>query len=296
MKRYKRLYLLLGVLAVACIATFGVLRFEEHQEQIKNSDEIILKVPSDTVTSLSWEYQEESLSFHKEEVWLYDEDEAFPVSEEKINGLLAQFEEFGASFIIENVQDYGQYGLDVPVCTIRFSTDEQEYEVQLGDYSSMDSERYVSIGDGNVYLVQNDPLDQFDAVLSDMIDHDDVPRFDAVASIQFSGDETYSIVYEEGSDQVLLERLTMDTTTAGIARHHDEVRILFVHQLPYAGHPDIEEGGRLDGSQKRLDLKSVQVRRVFLHRQLIAADDFLLVAQNRTVINSRHIHSSFFCL
>ena len=48
MKRYKRLYLLLGVLAVACIATFGVLRFEEHQEQIKNSDEIILKVPSDT--------------------------------------------------------------------------------------------------------------------------------------------------------------------------------------------------------------------------------------------------------
>ena len=48
--------------------------------------------------------------------------------------------------------------------------------------------------------MQNDPLDQFDAVLSDMIDHDDVPRFDAVASIQFSGDETYSIVYEEGSD------------------------------------------------------------------------------------------------
>ena len=37
MKRYKRLYLLLGVLAVACIATFGVLRFEEHQEQIKGS-------------------------------------------------------------------------------------------------------------------------------------------------------------------------------------------------------------------------------------------------------------------
>ena len=92
MKRYKRLYLLLGVLAVACIATFGVLRFEEHQEQIKNSDEIILKVPSDTVTSLSWEYQEESLSFQKEELWLYDEDEAFPLSEEKIYGLLAQFE------------------------------------------------------------------------------------------------------------------------------------------------------------------------------------------------------------
>ena len=60
--------------------------------------------------------------------------------------------------------------------------------------------------------------------------------------------------------QIFLERLTMDTTAAGIARHHDEIRILFVHQLPYAGHPDIDEGGRLDGSQKRLDLKSVQVK------------------------------------
>ena len=63
----------------------------------------------------------------------------------------------------------------------------------------MDSQRYVSIGDGNVYLVQNDPLDQFDAVLSDMIAHDEMPDFDQVTSIQFSGAQDYAVSYEEDS-------------------------------------------------------------------------------------------------
>ena len=49
MKRSKKIYLLLGVLAAACVLTFAVMRIEEHKEQIKNSDEIILEIPSDSV-------------------------------------------------------------------------------------------------------------------------------------------------------------------------------------------------------------------------------------------------------
>lgn len=199
MNRSKKLYALLGVLAVACIATFAVMRMEERKEQIKNSDEIILELPSESVQSLSWEYNGETLSFHKDETWLYDEDENFPVSEEKINELLEQFQSFGAAFIIEDVEDFGQYGLDTPVCTISLSTAEQVYEVKLGDYSKMDSQRYVSIGDGNAYLVKHDPLDEYDAVLSDMIDHDEIPSFNHVTQIQFTGAEAYSITYQENS-------------------------------------------------------------------------------------------------
>lgn len=199
MNRSKKLYILLGVLAAVCIAAFSVMQMEERKEQIKNSDEIILELPSESVQSLSWEYNGESLSFHKDETWLYDEDENFPVSGEKINELLEQFQAFGAAFIIEDVEDFGQYGLDTPVCTISLSTAEQSCEVKLGDYSKMDSQRYVSIGDGNVYLVKHDPLDEYDAVLSDMIDHDEIPSFDRVAQIQFAGAEAYSITYQENS-------------------------------------------------------------------------------------------------
>lgn len=199
MKRSKRIYILLGVLSVSCMATMGVMRWEEKKEEIKNSDEIILALSSDQVTSISWELESETLAFHKGDRWLYNEDEAFPVDEEKIGGLLEQFQEFGAAFVIEEVEDYGQYGLDDPVCTIRLGTGEQSYEILLGSYSSMDSQRYVSLGDGNVYLVKHDPLDNFDVTLRDMIDHDEIPEFGKAAGIQFEGTEHYGVAYEENS-------------------------------------------------------------------------------------------------
>lgn len=197
MKRYKRIYLLLGVLFLSGLATFGVMRWEERKEKIKNSDEIILEISSDEVQSVSWEYESEKLAFHKDERWLYDEDEAFPVDEDKLSGLLEQFQEFGVSFIIEDVKDYGQYGLDDPVCTIHLDTEGQSYEILLGNYSSMDSQRYVSIGDGNAYLVKKDPFDSFKVTLRDMIDHDEIPWLEHVKELQFEGAENYSIHYEE---------------------------------------------------------------------------------------------------
>lgn len=56
--------------------------------------------------------------------------------------LLSTFEEFGVSFKIEEAEDLTQYGLDQPSCTIDFTADGQDYEVTLGDFSIMDSERY----------------------------------------------------------------------------------------------------------------------------------------------------------
>ena len=199
MKRAKRIYILLGVLVVVCAAAFAVMQYQEQQEIIQNTDEIILEVDSSTVQSLSWTYESETLSFHRDGNWRYDEDEAFPVDEEKMNELLETFQAFGAAFIIHDVTDFAQYGLDDPVCTIDLTTEDASYEIQLGDYSTMDAQRYVSIGDGNVYLVQEDPLDAFDVELSDLIDNDETPSFDQVESIQFTGSDSYQVIYQEES-------------------------------------------------------------------------------------------------
>lgn len=199
MKRSERLMFLAGVLCAACAVTFGVVRTKEQKEKIKNSDAVILTIPADTVTALSWETGTENLSFHKEEMWTYDEDAAFPVDEEKIGELLEIFEEFGVSFVIEDVEDYGQYGLDDPEGTIRLEAGEESYEILLGDFSAMDSERYVSIGDGNAYLVKEDPMDSFNIGLSSVIKNDQVPAMDQVERIRFTGPEAYEIFYEEDS-------------------------------------------------------------------------------------------------
>lgn len=200
MQRAKRIYLLLGVLAVVCAAAFAVTRYQAEQERISNTDEVVLEIDPDTVDSLSWSCEEESLAFHKDGSWLYDEDSAFPVDEDKVRLLLEDFQALGASFIIEEVTDYAQYGLDDPVCTIDITAGDTAYQITLGDYSTMDSQRYLSIGDGNVYLVEDDPLEDFDIPLSEMIDNDETPAFDSVESIQVAGVDNYTAIYQEDSD------------------------------------------------------------------------------------------------
>lgn len=202
MKRAKRLYILLGVLAVLSAAAAAVILKEEHKETIKTSGETILQIPYEEVTALSWENESESPSFHRGEdgSWIYDEDERFPVSEEKIKELLKPFEQFGAAFVIEDVEDYSQYGLNTPVCTIHIKNGGESREIKLGNYSNMDSQRYVSIGDGNAYLVKDDPLDYFDAVLRDMLNRDQIPVLETVNSLKFTGPEAYEAVrMEDGS-------------------------------------------------------------------------------------------------
>ncbi len=202
MRKATKLYALLGVLLVVCIAAFAVSRYEEKKEQIKNSGEVILEIPTDSVTALSWTNESGTFSFTKDETWVYDDDNAFPVDEEKINDLLEQFTSFAAAFAIDDVEDYAQYGLDEPICTIHITAGEESYTVELGDFSKMDEQRYVSIGDGKVYLVSHDPLDEFDSVLRDMILDDTIPEFDTAKQIAFTGSENYTISYDEETKSI----------------------------------------------------------------------------------------------
>ena len=199
MKRYKRVAVLLAVLALACAATFAVSRYEQHKEQIAESGETVLAIDPDAVTALSWTVGDESLAFHKDESWLYDADEAFPADADKIGERLELFSDFAAAFVIEDVEDYAQYGLDDPAATITLTAGEQNYTIKLGDFSQMDEQRYVDTGDGNVYLAVTDPMDLFDVELGELIQNDVIPDFDAVSRIAFAGAENYTVTYEEDS-------------------------------------------------------------------------------------------------
>ena len=194
-----KLLSLLGILVLVCAAAFAVSRWEEKKEAIKNSDEIILSIDPSSVTALSWEYGDTALAFHRDGDWLWDEDEAFPVDGQKIADLLAVFEEFGVSFRIEEVEDYGQYGLLDPEATIRLTAAETEYEIVLGNFSTLDSERYVSVGDGNVYLVKHDPLEDYELTIRELILDDEIPELSGAVEIAFDGTEAYTVTYEEES-------------------------------------------------------------------------------------------------
>ena len=55
----------------------------------------------------------------------------------------------------------------------------------------MDQQRYVSIGDGNVYLASSDPLDVYNVLLAGLIRSDETPDFDGVTAIRFTGADDY---------------------------------------------------------------------------------------------------------
>ena len=197
MKRIKRMGILCIVLIVCCIATFSVRQVENYKEQIKNSGEVVLQVSTDSVQSLFWKYEDTELSFHKDEKWLYDEDENFPVDQDKIEELLTVFQDFTAAFEIDEVEDLTQYGLEDPMCTISITTEDQTYEIKLGDYSKMDEERYVSIGDDKVYLAQTDPFESYEVVLKDMIQQDETLGYGQIISLTASGEEDLEVTYQE---------------------------------------------------------------------------------------------------
>ena len=199
MYRSKRLIILLAVLAAACIAAFAALHWQEKQEQIQTSGEKVLSIDPEDVTALSWTCGETSLAFTRDEngTWSYDEDGAFPVDPEAMEALLAPFAPFSAAFVIEAAEDEGQYGLDDPACTVTITTADQTWEIRMGDTSAVDGQRYLSFGDGTVYLAADDPLDTYEIGLSDCILNDEVPAMDRVTALTFSGAENYQVFYQE---------------------------------------------------------------------------------------------------
>ncbi len=199
MKRAKRIYILLGVLAVICIATFAVSRYEERTEQIRSGREVILELDSQAATAVSWDAEGYVYAFHRDGSWVYDEDEDFPVNDEKIDSLIDLFSEYVADFTITDVDDYSQYGLDDPVCTISITVDEEDYIITLGDFSLLDQERYLCVNGGDVYLAETDPLDSFELEMAEIMRHDTVDYITQADTLSFQGAENYSIYYEEES-------------------------------------------------------------------------------------------------
>ena len=192
MKRSKKLCILLGILIAVCLAALAAMLSEEKKEEIKTSGETVLSVESAKVTALCWEQDGTTWSFHRgDDGWQYDDDAEFAVSDSAIDALLEPFRSLSAAFTIENAEDLGRYGLDEPTCTITLTTDDETYTVKLGDHSTMDSQRYMDIGDGNVYLAVSDPLDAYDGELKDLIAYEYVPYLDLTDYV------TYKVTDEE---------------------------------------------------------------------------------------------------
>ncbi len=236
MSKTKKLCALLAVLAAVCAAAVIVSTTERKQEQVRSEGITALSLDTDSVTALSWEYADNSFAFHKDEngTWIYDTDEAFPVDQEVIASLLAVFRDFRTDFTIDEVTDLSQYGLDTPTASIHLETADDTYDVLVGDESQMDAQRYISIGNGSVYLASVDPLDSYNVLLAGLIQNDEVPIFGNVTSLNFSGNVSYAVTYEADSGKSYNEDDVYFTALNGSTLPLDSSRVSsYLYTLEY---------------------------------------------------------------
>ncbi len=198
MRRRRNLIILSVVFFALCGAALLAQSITEHVDSVNTADEIILTLAQDDLTSVSWEYEEETLEFEKtDNTWYNTGDEEFPVNQDTLAEFLGHFEEVHACFIIEDVEDFGQYGLEEPQCTITLTTEDGETIVSLGNYSTIDEQRYVSIGDDKVYLIEDDLLEYVTTDRDEYMQHDDIPEIESLVELTVAGDAMLDAVYDE---------------------------------------------------------------------------------------------------
>ena len=122
--------------------------------------------------------------------------------------MLGELEELTSSKTIEAPDDLAEYGLDEPECSISV-TAEAETTIDIGGETSLDGLRYVSIGDGNVYLVSSDLLTNFSCGLYDLVSKEAIPDMsDLVSFTVETASGTLDIEYLEDSGLAYTDRYT----------------------------------------------------------------------------------------
>ena len=198
LKRKKTLIILCALLVLIIGGIVIVNAVEKHVESISTIDEVVFAADADSLTEIKWTFEDKTLDFVKtDDVWTYSGDDSFPVDQEEISYLIENFAEVHASFIIEDVEDYSQYGLDDPEAEITFVTSDGETTLSCGTFSTMDSKRYISINGGTVYLIDDDIEEYLSSEKDDYLDNDEIPYYQQIESVELTGDSNLSLIYEE---------------------------------------------------------------------------------------------------
>lgn len=201
MKRMKKLLLLLVCLAVLIGTTAVVSRLtQEDGTDMQEEAVTVYSLDTQSVTRLGWDYSEELFFVATDDGWEYETDDTFPLDESYIDAMLETLSQITATKTIEGVTDWDQYGLEIPVCTVTVGTGELTQILRIGEETSLGGERYFSIGDGNVYLVDSTVIDCFSYGLYDVLALETIPTMTTVTAVEVASDEqTYTIEYLENS-------------------------------------------------------------------------------------------------
>ena len=199
-KRGKTLLLLTLLLVLLLGATAAVLKLapqEVEKEESTNEGVEILTLKEEDASAINWTVGNQTFSMSKDgEDWVLDSDPAFPLDQTHMENIFLDLGGLLSYNTLENVTDWAEYGLDEPSAIIHVEdADKKLVTIHLGDPAPMDSLRYLSLGDGKVYLVSNAILNNYRVTLDDLMAFESIPTFSNHEKITVvSGDSVLELI------------------------------------------------------------------------------------------------------
>ena len=163
MKRQKRLIILSGVLVV-CVAGAVIVSRIDFEEKMTGTETTIVDVDQELLDEIA-----ENLS---------------NITSDKM---------------VEEVQSLGVYGLSEPQYNITVETEDETYEIAVGDETFSDGEVYISIGDDYVYLTDAGLIDDISYSLLDCVQKEEIPEMESISSVSVNNEDILDVIYAEDS-------------------------------------------------------------------------------------------------
>lgn len=160
MKKQKKQLIALSMLLLICIVAWvGLTKWNKSQEQKKQEEEEASKVTVTDITTedineFSYQYNNETLSFVKEDgTWYYEADKSVSLDQNTMETLVATAAQLTADQKIKDYEDLSEYGLDTPSNTITLTTGDGTTTLLIGNKNDMLSQYYVKTDQSDsIYL------------------------------------------------------------------------------------------------------------------------------------------------
>ena len=192
-KKQRQMIGMLLALVVLAAAFLGIRQYNKNASSAtsitEDTQETVLDVNSDDITSFRYVYEGETYAFEKEdETWYYADDHSLNLNQDRIKAMILKVAPLKADQVIENVTDMSQY-----------ETADRSVIINVGNLNSMTSQYYVAFpSEMKVYVVATNVVTGFNYTLEDLVE------------VEETAEETEST---EATDTTITESETTETAT-----------------------------------------------------------------------------------
>ena len=175
-KKQRQMIGMLLALVVLAAVFLGIRQYNKNiasaTSTTEDTQETVLDVNSDDITSFRYVYEGETYAFEKkDETWYYTDDHSLNLNQERIKAMILKVAPLKADQVIGNVTDMSQYGLADPDRTIQYETADRSVIINVGNLNSMTSQYYIAFpSEMKVYVVATNVVTGFNYTLEDLVE------------------------------------------------------------------------------------------------------------------------------